>query len=126
MNTVIRFKKDEVKITDVIKFDNITEDILNIWKKEVKQCSWLYNKETDYFVQAFKNRHRIKEFDTELWVISIDDLIIAKIIWIQEFQSEMQLRDIQNLLLSTEKNIDYINNWCKKLNLQTFNLFENE
>ncbi len=38
---------------------------------------------TEYYQLAFNRRQRIKELDTELWVISLEDLIIAKIIWIQ-------------------------------------------
>jgi len=53
-------------------------------------------------------------------------LIIAKIIWIQQYQSERQIFDIENLLLNPEKDMDYIKNWCIKLNLQTFNLLDNE
>ncbi|MEA3451675.1 MAG: hypothetical protein U9Q83_07195 [Bacteroidota bacterium] len=64
--------------------------------------------------------------DTDIWVISLDDLIIAKIIWIQDYQSEKQIMDIEKLLISPDINMDYIKKWCKKMNLQTFNLLDNE
>ena len=47
------------------------------------KIDFIIRKETEYFNFAFQRRKRIKELDTELWVIDIDDLIIAKIIWIQ-------------------------------------------
>lgn len=90
------------------------------------KIDFIVRKQTDYFEQAFQNRQRINELDTELWVISLDDLIIAKIFWIQEYQSEKQIMDIENLLLSPDKNMDYIKNWCDKLNLKTFNILDNE
>ncbi len=90
------------------------------------KIDFMIRKETEYFNFAFQRRKRIKELDTELWVIDIDDLIIAKIIWIQQSQSEKQMLDIENLLLNPEKNIDYIKSWCNKLNLQTFKLLDNE
>ena len=90
------------------------------------KIDFMIRKETEYFNFAFQRRKRIKELDTELWVIDIDDLIIAKIIWIQQSQSEKQMLDIENLLLNPEKNIDYIKSWCNKLHLQTFKLLDNE
>ncbi|MCX6223674.1 MAG: hypothetical protein NTV01_02790 [Bacteroidia bacterium] len=90
------------------------------------KVDFIIRKETEYFILAFQRRKRIKELDTEFWVINLDDLIIAKIIWIQQYQSEKQMFDIENLLLNPEKNIDYIKSWCNKLNLQIFNLLDNE
>jgi hypothetical protein len=90
------------------------------------KIDFIIRKETEYFSNAFQQRKRIKELDTELWVISLDDLIIAKIIWIQQLKSEKQMFDIENLLLNPERNIDYIKFWCDKLNLQTFKLLDNE
>ncbi|MEI6049737.1 MAG: nucleotidyl transferase AbiEii/AbiGii toxin family protein [Bacteroidota bacterium] len=90
------------------------------------KIDFIIRKESEYFNLAFEQRQRISEFGTELWVISLNDLIIAKLIWIQQYQSERQIFDIENLLLNPDKDIDYIKNWCNKLNLQTFNLLDNE
>jgi len=90
------------------------------------KLDFILRKETDYFRNAFDRRRRIKELDSELWVISLEDLIIAKIIWIQDYQSEQQMKDIGNLLLNPEKNIDYIKEWCDNLNLNTFDLLYDE
>ena len=51
-----------------------------------------------------------------------EDLIISKIAWIQEVQSDIQKEDIKILL--TIKNIDmsYIRKWIATLKLNTFGL----
>lgn len=90
------------------------------------KIDFIIRKNTEYFKLAFSHRQKIKELDTELWVISLNDLIIAKIIWIQQLQSENQMKDIQNLLLNPEKDLKYINEWCRKLNLKTFDLLAYE
>ena len=72
------------------------------------KLDFIIRKDTEYYRLAFNRRLRIKELDTELWVISLEDLIIAKIIWIQEYQSEKQILDIENLLLNPDKKMDYI------------------
>jgi len=90
------------------------------------KIDFIIRKETEYFKHAFQRRQRIKELDTELWVICLDDLIIVKLIWIQQYQSEKQMFDIENLLLNPDKDINYIKKWCTTLKLQTFNLLDNE
>lgn len=41
-----------VTITEIIPFDKIDSETLLFWKEEIKQCDWLYSKETDYFVKG--------------------------------------------------------------------------
>jgi hypothetical protein len=90
------------------------------------KIDFIIRKETEYFNVAFQRRQRIKELDTELWVIRLEDLVIAKLIWIQQYQSEKQMFDIENLLLNPDKDINYIKKWCNNLKLKTFNLLDNE
>jgi len=45
-------RRAEVVITDIIPFNEIDKETLNDWKQEVKDCYWLYAKETDFFVKA--------------------------------------------------------------------------
>jgi hypothetical protein len=112
---------------DVIKEEIRRKGMFNIIDHSSGfKIDFIIRKETEYFIQAFQRRQRIKEFDTELWVIDLNDLIIAKLIWIQQLQSEKQIFDIENLLLNPEKDIEYIKTWVNKLHLQTFNLFNNE
>lgn len=42
----------EVEIKEIIPFIEIDKDTLKQWDKEVKQCYWLYSKETDYFIKG--------------------------------------------------------------------------
>ena len=90
------------------------------------KIDFIIRKDTEYYRLAFNRRKRIKELEMELWVISLEDLIIAKIIWIQEYQSEKQILDIENLLLNPDKDIIYIKEWCSNLKLRTLNLLSNE
>jgi hypothetical protein len=112
---------------DVIREEIGRQGMFNIIDLQTGfKLDFIIKKETEYFKLAFQHRRRIKELDTELWVISIDDLIIAKLIWIQQNQSEKQMSDIENLLLNPDKDLGYIKKWCNILNLKTYNLLENE
>lgn len=41
-----------VTITNVIPFNEIDKETLNDWEEDVEKCSWLYSKETDYFIKG--------------------------------------------------------------------------
>ena len=90
------------------------------------KLDFILRKDSEYYQLAFNRRERIKELDTELWVISLEDLIIAKLIWTQQYQSEKQIHDIENLMLNPAKDMNYIKEWCNNLNLRTFDLLSNE
>lgn len=59
-------------------------------------------------------------------VISVEDLVIAKLKWIQEIFSDRQFNDIENLIMGNELDMKYLNYWINELKLKTFNLFANE
>lgn len=59
---------------------------------------------------------------TKFWVISLEDLIIAKLRWIQELQSEKQINDIESLLLHPKIDYLYLNQWIQSLSLETFSI----
>ena len=56
------------------------------------------------------------------WIVSLEDLVVAKIKWIQELQSDTQISDIGNLLKNPKIDLEYVKGWCEELNLKTFNL----
>lgn len=72
----------------------------------------------------FERKVEIKFEGMTLYIVSAEDLLLSKLIWIQELQSAVQMEDIKNL--STKKDLDwkYIDNWIKSLNLNTFSLFK--
>lgn len=112
---------------DTVRDEVKRKGMFNVIHRETCfKIDFIIRKNTEYFEHAFKRRERKKGFGTEFWIINLDDLIIAKTIWIQDYQSEKQMNDIKNLLDNSEKDIKYIKEWCKKLNLQTFGLFDNE
>lgn len=53
-----------------------------------------------------------------------EDLVISKMAWIQQLQSEKQMNDIRDLLQLPGIDMNYINKWCSELSLQTFNLLQ--
>lgn len=88
------------------------------------KIDFIVRKNDEYRQIEFERRKRKTMFDIEVWVVSAEDLLLSKLIWIQELQSGIQIRDIQSLLKESEDTLDmdYIKTWIKKLHLNTFNL----
>jgi hypothetical protein len=74
----------------------------------------------------FQRRSQIDFLGSKIWVITLEDLILSKLMWIQRLESELQKRDIQSLLENKNADLSYIKHWCKELKLETFNLINYE
>jgi hypothetical protein len=86
----------------------------------------ILKKENQFHQSEFSRKQRkLILGNVEGWVISPEDLIIAKLIWIQQVFSEQQTRDIRNILTDNLKlDMNYIKHWITVLNLTDFNLLE--
>lgn len=85
------------------------------------KIDFVVRKNTSYRKTEFNRRIRKKIFGQEAWLVSIEDLILSKLIWIQDFQSDRHLDDLRNLL---ENPVDrkYLDYWIDELQLATFGL----
>jgi hypothetical protein len=70
----------------------------------------------------FQRRTAIDFLEMEVWVVMPEDLLISKLIWIQDFKSNLQIEDIKNLMKIENLDFNYIDYWIKELGLNTFNL----
>lgn len=88
------------------------------------KIDFILKKNSAYRVVEFGRRIKKTLFEIDAWVTSPEDLILSKLIWIQELESGIQKNDIQNMLTEAEELLDmnYINFWIKQLNLKTYNL----
>jgi len=55
-----------VTIKKIIPFNKASKDTLEFWKERVKECYWLFAKETDYFI--FVESDEIEENDGVLFI----------------------------------------------------------
>jgi hypothetical protein len=53
-----------------------------------------------YRQEEFARRLKITLDDFQTWIVSREDLILSKLHWAKDSRSEMQLRDVRNLLAS--------------------------
>ena len=72
----------------------------------------------------FERRVKIEFEGMIIYIVSAEDLLLSKLIWIQELQSAVQMEDIKNLSMKENLDWQYINGWITTLNLNTFSLFK--
>ena len=72
--------------------------------------------------EEFDRKKRVDFFGKTIYVVSPEDLLISKLIWIQDLQSSQQMEDIKNLTDIESLEWTYITKWVHKLNLNTFDL----
>ncbi|HYE71707.1 MAG TPA: hypothetical protein VEF04_00190, partial [Blastocatellia bacterium] len=71
-------------------------------------------KSEPYRQQEFARRQRVSFEDFDLWIVSKEDLILSKLFWARDSNSEMQMRDVKNLI-ATGYDGDYVEVWADRL-----------
>ena len=90
-----------------------------IHNQYVIKIDFIIKKSSAYQQAAFSRRKEIVIEGSPMWFISAEDLIISKLVWAKDSHSEMQLKDVNNLM-ETVDNLDlkYIYNWVRELDLE--------
>lgn len=106
---------DKETIKEELKHNGMFNLIHN---KYIIKIDFIVHKKTEFQTATFQRRKQVKLDNTEMWIISVEDLIIAKLIWAKDTYSELQLKDIRNLFKTVEDlDLTYIEDWVKRLNL---------
>ena len=87
------------------------------------KIDFILRKDTEYGRMAFSRRSFYAHvLPIPVWVISLEDLIIAKLLWIQEPYSDRQAADIKQLLRNPVTDYAYLHRWIRELRLNTFDI----
>ncbi|MCB1156069.1 MAG: nucleotidyl transferase AbiEii/AbiGii toxin family protein [Leptospiraceae bacterium] len=100
---------------DAIKLAIENNKMFNIIHNEsIIKIDFILRKKTAYRRLEFERRVKVVIEDFETFMVSKEDLILSKLDWMKKSQSEMQKRDLINLLSS---NFDkaYVNEYSKEL-----------
>jgi hypothetical protein len=74
----------------------------------------IVRKDLEYRHAEFERRKSVEFAGISTWITSREDLILSKLVWARETDSEMQLRDVLALI---DESVDwlYLNDWAAKL-----------
>ena len=77
----------------------------------------IIQKNTDFGRSSFSRRYKVSVAGIEFWNTTQEDLIVAKLLWAKDTNSEMQIRDIANLTGGSYDD-DYVEQWIAQLGLE--------
>jgi hypothetical protein len=107
--------------------ENIRESLAHessfnlIHQESVIKVDCIIRKSSEYRRLEFERRRKISVLDFATFIVSKEDLVISKLFWAKESHSEIQLRDVRNLL-ATGYDAEYLERWTRELGLD--NLFQ--
>jgi len=114
---VALFSQDCYIDMEMVKRAVLEQGMFNIIHNDwVIKADFIIKKDLDYRREEFKRRRWIDIEERKICVVAPEDLILSKLVWSKDAQSELQLRDVRQLL-SGAKGLDwgYLKKWAKRL-----------
>ena len=78
----------------------------------------IVRKSSVYRQVEFARRQAVSISGKRTWIVRCEDLILSKAVWVLESDSELQRRDIRQLL-AAPIDLDYISHWAPQLGVST-------
>jgi len=83
------------------------------------KVDFIIKKSAAYQQAEFSRRKQVLIEKFPVWLTSPEDLVISKLIWAKDTRSEMQLKDVKNLIEATDGlDLKYIDKWIRELGLE--------
>ena len=86
------------------------------------KADFIILKDEPYRQTEFERRKLVNFQGMKVCLVSVEDLILSKLIWTQQIESDIQKEDIKALLVLEGLDWAYIRNWAASLKLNTFGL----
>lgn len=84
--------------------------------ESVVKVDLIVRKRAAYRQTEFARRVQVQLPGFSAWLVSREDLILSKLAWAKDAESELQMRDVRNLL-SGEIDLAYLRQWAPALNV---------
>jgi hypothetical protein len=102
---------------DMVKTETSRGGMFNIFHvASAIKVDFIVRKNDPYRLAEFQRRQRVTLEGRPLWIVSREDLILSKLLWAKDSQSDYQLRDVRSLMQGTVDRA-YIDSWIGELKL---------
>jgi hypothetical protein len=83
------------------------------------KIDFVVRKDRPFSIAEFDRRTRVRIQDTEAEMVTVEDLILAKLAWAADTGSDQQLRDVAGMIEVAGPDLDraYVQQWAAKLGL---------
>jgi len=119
-NFVRLFHDDFFIDEDMVRAEVDKKGMFNLIQSTyIIKIDFILRKESEWQEAVFERRQKVQIDDMFIWIISPDDLILAKLLWAKNSVSELQLNDVRNLLQSGQRlDQEYLKKWIALLRLE--------
>ena len=90
-----------------------------IHQASILKIDFVLRKRTRYREVEFNHRQRVQLGPAEVSIVCKEDVIISKIAWASDTRSDVQNRDVRNLM-ATGYDEEYLDHWLRELDLYLF------
>ena len=118
---ILAFEKDHYLEPETLREAVKNKGMFNlIHDQYIIKVDFVVRKDTPYRRREFSRKKKISVDGENLYIVAPEDLILSKLVWAKDSKSEIQLRDVQNLLQSV-KGLDrrYLARWGKQLGVDS-------
>lgn len=115
------FKEDFYISEEAVRDAFNSIGMLNIiHQASVTKFGLILLKEDEFSQTAFTRRMKKTLEGGELWFISLEDLLLQKLLWHKESNSELQLEDVRRLIAANKSRLDnrYCLTWASQLGIE--------
>ncbi len=98
----------------------VAEDFMfnAIHEEAIIKVDFVCRKNDAFRLLEFERRHQISIGDFKTWIVSREDLILSKLFWARDSESQTQRQDVINLL-SSDCDIEYLRRWALELDVSS-------
>jgi hypothetical protein len=117
---IVLFESDFYVNREMITDEVSRQGMFNlIYNRYVIKIDFIIKKSSAYQQAAFSRRKQVLIEQSSIWFVSAEDLVISKLLWAKDSHSEMQLKDVRNLMETVnDLDLKYVGNWVRELGLE--------
>lgn len=110
------FYIDEASVRQAVQ----NRDMFNIIHNEcVIKFDFIVRKNEKYRVEEFSRRQQIDIEGVPIFVVAPEDLILSKLVWAKDSESELQLKDVRQMVAVLDGlDFDYLDEWAGELGVE--------
>ena len=107
---------DQGAVKEAVHTKGMFNIIHNNW---VIKADFIIKKNGDYRREEFERRKKINIGDMAISVVTTEDLILSKLVWAKQSQSDLQLSDVRKIIVSvTGLDWTYMQKWAAMLGIE--------
>jgi len=101
---------DRDRVKQAVDLHSMFNIIHNEW---VVKADFIIKKNEEFRIEEFSRRQKILIEDTAIFVVSVEDLILSKLVWGKGSQSDLHLGDVRQMVSTvSELDWDYMKKWA--------------